>query len=120
MSFLGSLNGPRFTSDWREFGTRNQLETAGIVSLSQSKKVVYRGNSSGGALTCEELSFCVTGSVNDSSGSAVQRRTIMFKVDFELVQRPRPLGTILGAAVVGVIVGSALQRASPIASDVAR
>lgn len=31
-------------------------------------------------------------------------------VEFELVQRPRPLGTILGAAIVGAIVGSALQR----------
>ena len=31
-------------------------------------------------------------------------------VEFELVQRPRPLGTILSAAVAGAIVGSVLQR----------
>lgn len=37
-------------------------------------------------------------------------------VEFELVQRPRPLGTILGAAIAGAIVGSALQRINPIAS----
>ena len=34
-------------------------------------------------------------------------------VEFELVQRPRPLGTILSAAVVGAIVGSVLQTAQP-------
>ena len=31
-------------------------------------------------------------------------------VEFELVQRPRPLATILSAAVAGAIVGSVLQR----------
>jgi hypothetical protein len=33
-------------------------------------------------------------------------------VEFELVQRPRPLATILSAAIAGGIVGSALQRGS--------
>jgi hypothetical protein len=37
-------------------------------------------------------------------------------VEFEVVQRPRPLATILSAAVAGVIVGSVLQRVNPIAS----
>ncbi len=31
-------------------------------------------------------------------------------VEFELVQRPRLWGTILSAAIVGALVGSALQR----------
>jgi hypothetical protein len=31
-------------------------------------------------------------------------------VEFEVVQRPRPLATILSAAVAGAIVGSVLQR----------
>jgi len=34
-------------------------------------------------------------------------------VEFELVQRPRPWGTILSAAVIGAFVGSALQSAQP-------
>ena len=34
-------------------------------------------------------------------------------VEFELVQRPRPLRTILSAAVGGAIVGSVLQRGRP-------
>jgi hypothetical protein len=41
-------------------------------------------------------------------------------VEFELVHRPRPLATVLSAAVVGAIVGSALQRERPIASYVVR
>jgi hypothetical protein len=34
-------------------------------------------------------------------------------VEFEVVQRPRPLGAILSAAVAGAIVGSVLQRGRP-------
>ena len=34
-------------------------------------------------------------------------------VEFELMQRPRPLRTILSAAVAGAIVGSVLQRGRP-------
>jgi hypothetical protein len=34
-------------------------------------------------------------------------------VEFEIVQRPRPWRTILSVAVVGAILGSALQRAQP-------
>ena len=37
-------------------------------------------------------------------------------VEFELVQRPRSLATMLSAAVVGAIVGAALQRDRPNAS----
>jgi hypothetical protein len=35
-------------------------------------------------------------------------------VEFELVQRPRPWGTILSAAVGGAIVGSVLQRGNQV------
>ncbi|HJU60683.1 MAG TPA: hypothetical protein VJ864_01455, partial [Candidatus Binatia bacterium] len=56
-----------------------------------------------GSRTIEPQSFSVVLKKDDHIQS----------VEFELVQRPRPLGTILGAAIVGAIVGSALQRGRP-------
>ena len=41
-------------------------------------------------------------------------------VEFELVQRPRPWATIFGAAIVGALVGSAVQRSNRIPSDLVR
>jgi hypothetical protein len=41
-------------------------------------------------------------------------------VEFELVQRPRPWATIIGAAIAGALVGSTLRRANPISSNLVR
>jgi hypothetical protein len=55
-----------------------------------------------------------------SASVVLKRDNHIQSVEFELVQRPRPLGTILGAAIVGAIAGSALQRVNPIASYLVR
>jgi hypothetical protein len=60
------------------------------------------------------LLFFGSRAIEPQSASVVLKKDDHLQsVEFELVQRPRPLATILSAAVVGAIVGSALQRGRP-------
>jgi hypothetical protein len=48
-----------------------------------------------------------------SASVVLKKDNHLQSVEFELVQRPRPWRTILAAAIVGGIAGSALQRVRP-------
>jgi hypothetical protein len=60
------------------------------------------------------VTFFGSRSIEPKSASVVLKKDDQIQsVEFELVQRPRPLATILSAAVVGALVGTALQRGRP-------
>jgi len=60
------------------------------------------------------LLFFGSRAIEPQSASVVLKKDNHIQsVEFELVQRSRPLATIVSAAVVGAIVGSALQRGRP-------
>ena len=79
----------------------------GSIESRDSKRHVEPAESGCGCIVCSRT-------IEPQSASVVLKKDDHIQsVEFEVVQGPRPWRTILGAAVVGAIVGAALQRGRP-------